>query len=442
MIPVYGKIKYSPEVTDFTINYNAGVRMMNSDSYLSFSVYPFYKKNNFSLGGNIEFYYGTSSGMLDNWDDVPDLVEKIYFRYSNQQSNNKLKINAGKLNNITFGHGYLVKNLSNAFNYPYQRNFGVNLFYELDRNFFKFQFFAPSIREYFNKGGILGFHSSLFISHKFPLSLGFGLIFDLNQFALSDNTYNFSNQNISDLSRSVSAIEIDYNYQIIKTMNLELNLYGEFVGIWYPDKIYYLQIDGSPYTDDVRWREGTWGMLGPGISATINNRYNFKFAFNLNSAGFQPEYFNTNYLNNRAIYYNASDEDLEFPLITEFGYTYKNIVDMSALISLFVQNKSNTLDKLAALEIGSVGTYYSIGANISIKDNVLKNVSFLDFYLSNVFFWSIDDIDKMLYGVKMGFKLPLKLILILDVGQVFYDYNLVNEKKKMLNAGIEIKMDF
>ena len=66
----------------------------------------------------------------------------------------------------------------------------------------------------------------------------------------------------------------------------------------------------------------------------------------------------------------------------------------------------------------------------------------MEFILSNVFFWSIDDIDKMLYGVKMGFKLPLKLMLILDVGQVFYDYNLVNNKKKMLNTGIEIKMDF
>ena len=112
------------------------------------------------------------------------------------------------------------------------------------------------------------------------------MIFDLNQFALSANTYNFSNQNVSDKSRTVAALEIDYNYQIIKTMNLELNLYGEFVGIWYPDKIYYLQIDGSPYTDDVRWREGTWGMLGPGISATINNRYNFKFAFNIRNLTF------------------------------------------------------------------------------------------------------------------------------------------------------------
>ena len=34
------------------------------------------------------------------------------------------------------------------------------------------------------------------------------------------------------------------------------------------------------------------------------------------------------------------------------------------------------------------------------------------------------------------------IMLILDIGQVFYDYNLINDKMKMLNAGIEIKMDF
>ena len=214
--------------------------------------------------------------------------------------------------------------------------------------------------------------------------------------------------------------------------------------------------------------------------------YNFKFAFNFNSAGFQPEYFNMNYLNNRAIYYNASDENLEFPLIleqiqmmntfdisvnsdsteflvpkeihpilsktfsafpvfgftTEFGYTYKNIVDMSALLSLFIQNRGNTLNQISEFNILGLYSYYSIGANISIKDKVLKDVSFLDIYLTNVFFWTTDDIDKMLYGVKMGFKLPFKLSLILDVGQVFYDYNLINDKKKMMNAGIEIKMDF
>ena len=486
LIPIYNKSRKKDKYSSFSLNYNAGVRMMNSDSFLGFSVYPYYKKGNLSIGGNIEFFYGSSSGLLDNWDDIADLFEKMYIRYSESKKKNKLLLNAGKIDKITFGHGYLVENLSNSFNYPYQRNFGINLFYKFDKDFMEFHFFSPSIREYFNNGGMIGFHASLFVSHKFPLKLGFGLVVDLNQFSLSSNTYNFSNQLISNKSRSVGAIEFDYNYEVVKTMDLEINLYGEFVGIWHPENIYYLQIDGVPYTDDVRWRKGTWGMLGPGIDVKIDNKYNVKFALNVNSAGFQPQYFNKNYLNNRSIYYNASDENLEFPLITEqiqmmnefdisensdsteflvpkeihpilsktfnsfptfgftteFGYTYKNVVDISGLLSLFIQNRTNTLDLISEGCISCIYSYYSIGANISIRDKVLKNVSFLDFYLSNIFFWSADDIDKMLYGLKMGFKLPFELLLIFDVGQVFYDYNLINDKRKMMNAGIEIKMDF
>ena len=100
------------------------------------------------------------------------------------------------------------------------------------------------------------------------------------------------------------------------------------------------------------------------------------------------------------------------------------------------------MDLIKEFQISGISTYYSIGAKISIKENVLRDVSFLDFYLSNVFFWSADDLDKMLYGIKMGFKLPLDLLLVFDLNQVFYDHNLINNKEQMINAGIEIRMDF
>ena len=486
LIPNYDNKRKVGQLKYFNIDYNTGVRFMNSDSYLSLAVYPYYKNNNFIIGGNLEFFYGSNLGLLGNWDDISDIFEKIHISYSTSNNNNRLFVNAGRIDDITFGNGYLVKNLSNTFNYPYQRNFGINLLYEVGYDFIDLNFFIPSIRDYMNGGGILGFHTSLYMSHKFPLELGVGFVFDFNQFSLSSETYNFSNQNISNMSRAVSAMEIDFNYNLMKKMNLELNLFGEFVGIWFPNNIYYVQIDGPPYVDDVRYRKGAWGVLGPGIEAIINNKYKFKFAFNFNSAGFQPEYFNTNYLNNRSIYYNASNENLEFPLIseqiemisefdisensdnteflipkeihpilsktfnpfpvfgftTEFGYNYDNIIDISTLLSLFIQNKTNTLDLIKEFQISGISTYYSIGAKISIKENVLRDVSFLDFYLSNVFFWSADDLDKMLYGIKMGFKLPLDLLLVFDLNQVFYDYNLINDKEKMINAGIEIKMDF
>ena len=154
---------------------------------------------------------------------------------------------------------------------------------------------------------------------------------------------------------------------------------------------------------------------------------------------------NTEFLIPKEIYPILSKTFNPFPAFgftTEFGYNYDNIIDISTLLSLFIQNKSNTLDLIKEFQISGISTYYSIGTKISIKENVLRHVSFLDFYFSNVFFWSADDLDKMLYGIKMGFKLPLDLLLVFDLNQVFYDYNLINDKEKMINAGIEIKMDF
>ena len=38
---------------------------------------------------------------------------------------------------------------------------------------------------------MFGFHSSLFISHKFPLTIGIGAMIDLNQYSQAENIYNF-----------------------------------------------------------------------------------------------------------------------------------------------------------------------------------------------------------------------------------------------------------
>ena len=38
--------------------------------------------------------------------------------------------------------------------------------------------------------------------------------------------------------------------------------------------------------------------MSPGIAIEIDNRHKVQFALNYNSAGYQPSYFNTNYLYN------------------------------------------------------------------------------------------------------------------------------------------------
>ena len=56
LIPNYDNKRKVGQLKYFNIDYNTGVRFMNSDSYLSLAVYPYYKNNNFIIGGNLEFF--------------------------------------------------------------------------------------------------------------------------------------------------------------------------------------------------------------------------------------------------------------------------------------------------------------------------------------------------------------------------------------------------
>ena len=467
LIPVYGKIKEQKE-SKFSIHYETGSRIMNKNNYMKFAAYPFYKYNDFFIGANLEVFVNADGELYKNWDEAIDLVEKLQFSYVND----KFIINGGQIDPITFGHGYLVRNFGNSFNYPHQSNMGINFYYKIDDDFMDLNFFIPSLRDFVNGGGVLGFHTSLFISHKFPLKLGLGLVTDINQVSSSENIYSFIDQSIDGIEYGVSAMEIDYEYKLFSSMNLNIDVYGELVGIWYPQDIYYMKIDGSPYTDDLRWRKGTWGILGPGLKFNINNRLELKLSPNLNSACHLPSMFNSNYLMNRSIYYNANDVNLDFPLIVEqinminnfmieqdeyiipktiypilnntfnpfqvFGFTgelaynYKDKVSFSSMGSVYFQKTENI----------TAGHFYSIEASAKIKEGVIRNISFIEMYLSNIFFWSADDKQQINLGCKVGVDLPSRLSLIFDMNQVYYDYNLNGGLNESLNIGLGLKMKF
>ena len=116
----------------------------------------------------------------------------------------------------------------------------------------------------------------------------------------------------------------------------------------------------------------------------------------------------------------------------EFKFHYKNKVDFSFLGSIYMQDT----------QVITPGSYYTIESKVSIRDNVLKNVSFIDFYLSNMFFWTIDDQDKLSFGCSMGFELPFGMSLKFDLGKVYYDSNLDGNKNSVLNSGMELGVSF
>ena len=341
-----------------------------------------------------------------------------------------------------------------------------------------FQFIVRSFREYFRNGGIFGMHTSLFLSHRFPLTLGLGLMIDINQFSQSPRVYDVES-NIG--KRTIHAAEFDFNLDIVQSMDLDISIYGEFVGIWYPEYIYYFRSDGlMPFSDDLRWRKGTWGIMAPGISIKLDNKHKINFAFNFNSAAFYPSYFNTNYLYNRSLYYKTgqpldfntlgfnlvgnqvgmlndfaiNSDDIEFFIPKELYPIITNKINVFPMYGFTAEYEFNFRDKLeyyAALgvyvqkvspEKVKEEIYYTFDTVLSIKENILRHLSRFDFYVQNVFFLESDDKEEYTFGFNMTFDLPSSIFIVFDLGQVFYDISVNGQRNNVLNSGFQIGVDF
>ena len=493
LIPIYGRNVQNREFNDngFTFGITAGTRYMNKNEYFTFGLFPQYKYNNLIVYTKLNVYYDyflkcdaidecqfIESGIYSNWESKNDLLEKFHLRYTHSDYNNSLNIYAGEIPKVSFGHGYLVNKFSNYYEYPLRSDFGLNIDWKIGNDFMQFQFLVPSFRDYFSNGGIFGMHASLFLSHRFPLTLGVGLMVDVNQFSQSPRVYDVE----SDIEkRTIHAAELDFNLDIVRSMNLDISIYGEFVGIWYPEYIYYFRSDGlMPFSDDLRWRKGTWGIMAPGISIEIDNKHKINFALNFNSAAFYPSYFNTNYLYNRSLYYKTgqpldfntigfnlvgnqvgmlnnfaiNEDDIEFfipkelyPIITdkinvfpmhgftaEYEFNFRDKLEYYAILGVYTQK--------VAPEKMKAETYYTFDSVLSIKKNILRHLSRLDFYVQNVFFLESDDKEEYVFGFNMIFDLPSKASIMFDLGQVFYDISLNGRRNNVLNSGLQVGINF
>ena len=341
----YSSLRNTDTDNGFYFDFKTGTRFLNSEAYLNLGFTPTYKYNNFIISAKLDFYFDENQEMFKrNWLDKNSLLEKINLQYKYSDYKNSIRIDGGNINEVSFAHGYLVNKISNSFDYPFN-NFGININYKLDNDFMEFHFLIPSIRDYFRNGGVLGMHSSLFLSHKFPLTLGFGIVTDMHQFSQVRHVYVFPNDySFGFNNRQVTGLEFDFNFSLIKKIDLDISLFGEFVGIWYPESVYYVLYDNSNnVANDLRYRKGVWGIKSPGIHINFNNRLDLKFSYNHNSALFIPSYFDSNYLMNRARYYTGA---LNFPLVNqqinmlnEYSYDLDKFIVPKDLYPVLFQNK-------------------------------------------------------------------------------------------------------
>ena len=475
MIPIYGdRIRNMRIVEPYKVSFDFGTKILNNDSHVKVGIYPSYIYRNLSIKANIESFVSPSGNDLDNyWDDGFDLLDKLSINYSYYRNKNQMYFNFGPIEDVSFASGYMINRISNNIDYPRKINSGINLKYIFDTDFMDLDILIPSIRDFGNDGGVIAARTSLYISHNFPLTIGFGLVADINQFSSISESLNKNAK-----KRSVYGVEIDYNYNLISNLDLDVNIFGEFVGLWYPEYNYYVLFDGENVSNDLRWRKGTWGISGPGVSVELENRYMFKFSFNYNSATFIPNYFNSTYLYNRARYYKgildypmiqkqidylndnfligdscAAGQECEYlipkdvyPILvnndgfsgfntfgftTEFKYKFQSYLSASLMMSVFIEDSDNS------------NSYYSFQSSVDIAEGYIRNLNSLKFYFSNIYFSELSDKYRSTYGIETEVKLPMSLSLIINLGQVYYDKNLLtNDIDKMTNSNISIKYSF
>ena len=483
LIPIYGKRVIKKDYVDpFNISLDFGTKFLNTTTHLKLGLYPQYQRKNLFISMDIESYVSPNNNDIKgDWNDFFDIIDKINLSYINNDSNKDMNLSLGSIENISFGTGYLLNDINNTIDYPRRKYSGLNLNYKFDVDFMDFKLIIPSFRDFQNSGGIIASRTSLFISHNFPLTLGLGFVADMNQFS------NISNYlKIDSKKRAVYGAEFDFNYNLVSTLDFKMDIFGEAVGLWYPDYNYYILSDDEDISDDLRWRKGTWGFNAPGVSLKFDNRYLIQISLNYNSATFIPNYFNSTYLYNRVRYYKANLESIQFnndfPIVqkqinafnnnflvkcntdsdaeceylipkdvyptlfsnngfsvydtygltTKFTYNFHSYIDVSVKTSAFIEDSNAS------------STYFTFQTDININNGYIRNLNKLNFYYSNIFFNKFSDNHRMNYGVEAEVILPMRLSLIINLGQVYYDSNNIidNNIDRMTNSSIGLKYNF
>ena len=120
-----------------------------------------------------------------------------------------------------------------------------------------------------------------------------------------------------------------------------------------------------------------------------------------------------------------------FGFTSEIRYKFQSFISASLMSSVFIEESDNS------------NSYYSFQSSVNIEEGYIRNLDFLKFYFSNIFFSKLSDKYRSAYGIEAGVELPLSLSLIINLGQVYYDKNLLtNDIDKMTNLDFSIKYSF
>ena len=110
-----------------------------------------------------------------------------------------------------------------------------------------------------------------------------------------------------------------------------------------------------------------------------------------------------------------------------------------------ILGKDDSMDDYLTTYVEDMDTYKDFISLYRMYNNgFIRNLDKLKLYYSNIFFAKFSDSNRMNYGIEAEVELPLRLSLIINLGQVYYDSNNIidNNIDKMTNSSINLKYNF
>ena len=214
------------------IFYYSNVSYINENNAINFSFSPFFNYKNFKLKIDLEYFLNLedSNSLANDWSSI-GFIEKIDY-LELRLFNERINLFLGEISDLSFGYGYLLNRYGNNYNYPVDRNVGLQLRIKNLNNSISYTSFISNLDHFSRSGGLIGNYISFLVSDSFPLRLGFGHIIDSDQFV--------DHKDYIDKSRKISAFEVDFDFPIFNILNRNVLLIGEISAIKFPETRYML----------------------------------------------------------------------------------------------------------------------------------------------------------------------------------------------------------
>tara|TARA_Y100000996_G_C22547299_1_gene652307 strand:- start:582 stop:2627 length:2046 start_codon:yes stop_codon:yes gene_type:complete len=433
----------SKKVKKFNLEFGLSLSSMNGNPYSKIFINPNYKSLRFLVDAELAYYAPyDDSPKIDIWNETIKILAKLRkFKYTNTNGNFEVELGRD-LRDITLGHGLVVKNYSNRYNYPFYNSFGIDLDYS-NRDFMNFKFFSSNIED-----GFFALHASLFVSKYFPLKLGFGAAVDMNQFSEIEDQYTLP-------KRDIKTFEFDSTYDLYNNKGYDVDFISEIAAIIFPEPHYYKRYNSSEDLEGgLKTKNGTWGTA-VGFEGFYSDFFTVKTLFHYNDPLFLPSFFNSTYnferyriLSQKETYSGNIDQidnmftDLEYSdnltiVPKDLYLSYQNEEFSYSSSGITVEGEYNYYNKILAYI--SYSTYFEVGnpsssdpessidIYVKVLDKVLKNIDSIEFYysknISNKLIELTEVNQNTVLGLSFRSKIRYNLLFDLNYERVSYDFD-------------------